>query len=120
MKNKIYIFLAFFFVATASTFAFGDTTKTKYDLEDDDPVLSAIDAVTLSGYFESLGLNDNFAKSTKYKYSRDSVPEFDSLTYAKRFKALDANSPFNFVYNGYVKAYVNLYAKRRKKILEID
>lgn len=116
MKNKIYIFLAFFFVATASTFAIGDTAKTKYDLEDDDPVLSAIDAVTLSGYFESLGLNDNFAKSTKYKYSRDSVPEFDSLTYVKRFKTLDANSPFNFVYNGYVKAYVNLYAKRRKKI----
>jgi membrane-bound lytic murein transglycosylase D len=116
MTNKISLLLITFFVASATIFANSDTTKTKLDLEDDDPILSTIDATVLSGYFESLGLNDNFTKSTKYKYSKDSVPEFDSLTYVKRFKALDANSPFNLVYNGYVKAYVNLYAKRRKKV----
>ena len=116
MINKINLLLITFFVASATIFANSDTTKTKLDLEDDDPILSTIDAAMLSGYFESLGLHDNFTKSTKYKYSKDSVPEFDSLTYVKRFKTLDANSPFNLVYNGYVKAYVNLYAKRRKKV----
>lgn len=113
--NKIILLFITFFVASATIFANSDTLKTKFEVEDDDPVLSTIDAAVLSGYFESVGLNDNFTKSTKYKYSRDSVPEFDSLTYVKRFKTLDANSPFSIVYNGYVKAYVNLYAKRRKK-----
>lgn len=115
MINKITLLLITFFVASATIFANSDTTKTKFEVEDDDPILSTIDSVMLSGYFESLGLKDNFTKSTKYKYSKDSVPEFDSLTYVKRFKTLDVNSPFKLVYNGYVKAYVNLYAKRRKK-----
>ncbi|MBI2279830.1 MAG: lytic transglycosylase domain-containing protein [Bacteroidetes bacterium] len=116
MTYKINFLLITFFVASATIFANSDTTKTTFDLESDDPILSTIDSVMLSGYFETLGLRENFTKSTKYKYSKDSVPEFDSLTYAKRIKKLDVNSPFNLVYNGYVKAYINLYAKRRKKV----
>lgn len=114
MKNKTSFLLILFFTAAQFVFAGADTSKTKYDLADDDPILSMIDSITLSGYFESLGLKDNFSKSTKYKYAKDSVPEFDEATYIKRFKKMDANSPFKFVYNGYVKGYVNVYAKRRK------
>lgn len=84
-------------------------------LEADDPVLAAIDSMMASGYFESLGFTDNVKKLNKRGYAIDSVPVFDSLTYHKRFQKLNANSPFSLVYNDYVSAYVNLYAKRRKK-----
>ena len=90
-----------------------DTSKV---MVDDDPVLAAIDSMMATGYFESLGFNDNRNELNKNGYSADSVPVFDSLTYAKRFEKLNANSPFSIVYNSYVTGYVNLYAKRRKRV----
>ncbi len=75
-----------------------------------------IDNAMISKYFESLGIGEDMPKSSKFKYSVDSVPDFDNETYVRRMKKLDANSPFNFVYNAHVKAYINLYAKRRQKI----
>ena len=92
------------------------TNTSKIVLDDDDPVLAAIDSMVASGYFESLGFNDNRNELNKNGYALDSVPVFDSLTYAKRFEVLNANSPFSIVYNSYVEGYVNLYAKRRKRI----
>jgi len=89
-----------------------DSSKT---ILDDDPVLATIDSMMASGYFESLGFNDNAEELNKNGYAKDSVPVFDSLTYAKRFETLNANSPFSIVYNSYIEGYVNLYAKRRRK-----
>jgi membrane-bound lytic murein transglycosylase D len=85
-------------------------------MAEDDPVLAAIDSMMSSGYFESLGFNDNAEELNSNGYAKDSVPVFDSLTYAQRFEELNANSPFSIVYNNYVSGYVNLYAKRRKRI----
>ena len=90
--------------------------KTKLILVDDDPVLAAIDSMMATGYFESLGFNDNVGALNAHNYHKDSIPTFDSLTYTKRFEKLNANSPFSLVYNNYIKGYINLYAKRRKKI----
>lgn len=86
------------------------------DIQQDDPVLIAIDSMMASGFFEALGFTDTpYNTSNKFNYTKDSIPIFDSLTYAKRFDELNAKSPFTFVYNDYVKGYVSLYAKRRRK-----
>ncbi|MCO6500545.1 MAG: transglycosylase SLT domain-containing protein [Vicingus serpentipes] len=82
---------------------------------DDDPVLAMIDSMMATGYFESLGFNDNVNELNVYNYHKDSVPSFDSATYATRFKELNVNSPFSLVYNNHITGYINLYAKRRKK-----
>jgi len=82
----------------------------------DDPVLAAIDNMMASGYYESLGFTDDVIELNTYGYAKDSTPVFDSITYIKRFEVLNANSPFSIVYNSYVNGYINLYAKRRKKI----
>lgn len=97
---------------------FGQTNKDSVEItfEEDDPVLAAIDSMMATGYFESLGFNDNVQELNKYDYENDEVPDFDSLTYYKRFEILNVQSPFNLVYNEYIQAYINLYAKRRKKI----
>ena len=86
-----------------------------YVVLEDDPILAMIDSMMASGYYESLGFNDNVHKKKKYNYAIDSIPVFDSITYAKRFQKLNAHSPFSLVYNNYVRGYVDLYAKRRKK-----
>lgn len=100
---------------TVSVSCIAQTVDTSKAMLDDDPVLATIDSMMASGYFESLGFNDNVEDLNKNGYAKDSVPVFDSLTYAKRFEILNANSPFSIVYNSYVIGYVNLYAKRRRK-----
>ncbi|NCP45899.1 MAG: hypothetical protein GW818_05615, partial [Flavobacteriales bacterium] len=82
-----------------------------YVVLEDDPILAMIDSMMASGYYESLGFNDNVHKKKKYNYAIDSIPVFDSITYAKRFQKLNAHSPFSLVYNNYVRGYVDLYAK---------
>ena len=111
MKFVINIILV---LISFSLFSQNDKTDKKVIL-DDDPVLAAIDSMMATGYFESLGFNDNVSELNKYGYAKDSVPSFDSLTYAKRFEELNAKSPFSIIYNSHIEGYINLYAKRRKK-----
>jgi len=116
MKIKL---LILFFIFSSIIYAqekkeIGDTTS--LSLVEDDPVLAMIDSMMAMGYFESLGFNDNINNLNIYNYDKDSVPTFDSATYAARFAKLNANSPFSIVYNNYITGYINLYAKRRKKI----
>jgi membrane-bound lytic murein transglycosylase D len=111
---KINLLFILFFAVTLQTVA-QEKDSTITLLEDDDPVLAAIDSMMASGYFESLGFNDNSEELNVNGYAADSVPVFDSLTYAKRFEALNANSPFSIVYNSRISGYINLYAKRRKR-----
>ena len=111
MKFKLLVTLLL--VATLSSVA--QTKDISKTILDDDPVLAAIDSMMASGYFESLGFNDNVEELNINGYAPDSVPVFDSLTYAKRFEALNANSPFSIVYNSQITGYINLYAKRRKR-----
>ena len=111
MKFQFSIILSFILVANT----FAQTKDTSKIMLDDDPVLAAIDSMMASGYFESLGFNDNVEELNTNGYAKDSVPVFDSLTYAQRFEKLNANSPFSLVYNSHITGYVNLYAKRRKK-----
>jgi len=114
MKNILLIPLLIF---TLSLCAAGTKSDSLQEFMDkDDPVLAAIDSMMATGYFEALGFNDNIDALNVYDYSKDSVPEFDSLTYHNRFEKLNANSPFSLVYNKYTKGYVNLYAKRRKRV----
>lgn len=117
MKQKSYYIFLYIFLFVQAVFANPDTLLTnRYELTPDNPVLSLIDSAVAAGYYESLGIGDEMPKSAKFRYSVDSVPEFDNETYIRRFKKLDSGSPIKFVYNAHVKAYINLYAKRRKKI----
>jgi len=110
-----YNFLIVLTLVSTLLFAQQKQDSTTFVLAADDPVLEMIDSMVASGYFESLGFNDNIDELNVHNYHQDSVPVFDSATYAARFEELNKNSPFSIVYNPYIKGYVNMYAKRRKK-----
>ncbi len=122
MKFKITIILFFIFSVVfgkemvEDSVAINQNKNEEFELMPDDPVLVMIDSIMRSGYLEMLGFNDNVDELNVYNYALDSVPDFDSVTYASRFEELNKRSPFSLVYNHYTKGYVNLYAKRRKKI----
>lgn len=112
MKNLFFSILIFFL----SAYSFANNDSIQNAMDQDDPVLAAIDSMMASGYFETLGFNDNVSELNTFGYPKDTVPLFDSITYHNRFEAINVKSPFSLVYNSYTKGYVNLYAKRRRRV----
>jgi len=83
----------------------------------DDPILAALDSMATASFFEA----NNFTTDTNalnfLKWNADTIPQFTDAYYTEVFKEMDANTPFNMVYNKAVRAYIDAYAiKNRSKI----
>lgn len=53
-------------------------------------------------------------KHTTKSYSPDSIPDFDENTYRNRIAKLDAQTPFDLVYNEDVRQFIRLYLIRKR------
>jgi len=62
-----------------------------------------------NGYTDSLELNT-------YNYPADSIPLVDDSTLKSRLEILNEKTPFDLGYNKRVKAFVNLYAVKRRSL----
>ncbi len=114
LRVGLYIVLAVM-VSMPCLAADPDTSKT--EILKDDPILAALDSMASAKYFESSDFTSNRKLLNTHKYKEDEVPVFDNAHYVKAFKEMDQKSPFNFVYNEPVKAYINAYAgKNREKV----
>lgn len=80
---------------------------------EDDPVAAMLDSLARLKYF---GKPVKPAKS-KFNYAPDSIPRFDYSVYEARMNKLDANSPFDLIYNPTVKPYIDLYTNRRRELV---
>ncbi|MFI5164713.1 MAG: LysM peptidoglycan-binding domain-containing protein, partial [Bacteroidia bacterium] len=54
----------------------------------------------------------------KYHFPIDSVPNYSDSIYALRLAKLDAESPFDLIYNQAVRNYIELYAVRKRAMME--
>jgi membrane-bound lytic murein transglycosylase D len=92
-----------------------DTTEVK--LLADDPILVTLDSMVTSSFFLSSEFTADTALLNTSKWEKGEIPVYDDAHYLAAFKEMDAASPFNFVYNGPVKAYINAYlGKNRAKV----
>jgi len=83
----------------------------------DDPIASTLDSIAQVKYFEK-GLSKPVSpKAGKFHFAPDSIPRYDDATYAARLAKLDAESPFDLEYNDAVKAYIEMYAMRKRELL---
>ena len=82
----------------------------------DDPVAAMLDSLATRKVLDKLYAKPAPQKS-KYHYAPDSIPVFDEYVYETRLAKLDAVSPFDLQYNASVKAYIELYTKRRRSTL---
>src|ERR1051326_8525231 len=80
----------------------------------DDPVASALDSLVQLNVFEKY--TKPYVKNNKYNFAPDSIPVYDEATIASRLAKLDAQSPFDLVYNADVKKYINMYLNRRQLV----
>ena len=92
-----------------------DTTEFK--LLADDPILAALDSMAISNFFLSSEFTEDTALLNTSKWEKGRIPVYDDVHYIEAFKEMDAASPFSFVYNEPVKAYINAYlVKNRAKV----
>lgn len=76
----------------------------------DDPIVAAMDSLASSKILSSV------LYCPSVNVGDDTAPYFDEATYRKRMAKLDAASPFDLVYNDAVRAYIDLYAVRKRTI----
>ena len=98
-------------LATGSLFAQNTLTIS------DNPVAAMLDSLANQKVLEKALLKPVYPKVNKYKYAEDSVPRFEDFVYESRLAKLDANSPFDLVYNPHVKGFIELYAVRKRELV---
>jgi membrane-bound lytic murein transglycosylase D len=83
----------------------------------DDPILAMMDSLMSQKYFESKNFITDTCKLNKNGYCPEVIPTFDAVVYQERIALLDSKSPFNLIYSDAVKAYIDLYAVRKRNIV---
>ena len=93
-----------------------DTLFKKRVLIEDDPVVSMLDSLANLKIFEDA----EFPKVNQYQnwntYTDNDVPVFSDSVYRERIALMNDQSPFEFVYNGEVKKFIEMYAMRKRKL----
>ncbi len=84
-------------------------------LRADDPILAMLDSLDVARFFENKASTDR-KKLNIYNYPADSVPDFPESVYKSRMMKIDQKTPFKLDYNEIVRAYINLYAFRKRHI----
>ena len=111
MRERLNI--VFMLVVCTNCFATDPDTSQTTVLRDD-PSLAALDRMVATKFFEASEFTSDAELLNVKNWKPEDVPVFDSAHYAAAFEAMDQNSPFNFVYNAPVKAYVDAYAKKNR------
>ncbi len=94
-----------------------DEEVKQWNLAEDDPVAAALDSLAMLTVFRNVEKRTQNA-DVGQKYPPDFVPEFHDSVYIRRFEDLNRYSTIDFVYNSYVRSYINLYAERRRELTE--
>ena len=82
----------------------------------DDPIASMLDSLMQLKFFEP-SAKPYSAKTAKYNFAADSIPYYDDPAYEQRMAKLDAQSPFDLMYNMQVRQYIDMYAYKKRNIV---
>jgi membrane-bound lytic murein transglycosylase D len=113
--------LSFQLLFSRNSFAYaqtrtGDTlAKDSTGIFADDPIAAMLDSLSRLKFYDRSALQ---ITPNKYHFPFDSVPNYSDSVYALRLAKLDAESPFDLVYNNAVRNYIELYAVRKRAMVE--
>lgn len=94
-----------------------NTPEAPWEIAADDPIAAMLDSLARLTVFQNLErrLDPNAPES---KFPPGFVPQYDDSVYLARIAHMNAYSTIDFVYNAYVRGYINLYAQRRRDLTE--
>ena len=113
MQKRAYIYIG---ILSICLFSFSASAQTTGDTATfvDDPIASMLDSLSRLKFFDK----PDYSQKNKYNFPIDSVPNYSDSVYAIQLAKLDAESPFDLVYNPSVRSYIELYAVRRRAMVE--
>ncbi len=118
--KKIRIVLLFIVISPFCLFAQNpirpDSLLRNKPFVEDDQVVVMLDSLANLMIFE----DTKFPNANQYQnwstYSDTDVPAFSDSVYRERIALMNDQSPFEFVYNGEVKKFIELYSVRKRKL----
>ncbi len=123
--NIKYQLLVLFFSLTVSLRAQQagyNTTPEKapadFEFIDDNRIAAALDSLSTLKYFESTENTWKQLNTNKYNFLPNFVPTYPDSVYYYRMQRLDVGSPISLVYNQRVRAFIDLYANRKRGTTE--
>jgi len=93
-----------------------DSLTKKISLIEDDQVLVMLDSLANLKVFE----DTKFPNANQYQnwssYTDNDIPTFPDSVYFDRIAQMNEQSPFEYVFNGEVKKFIDLYGVRKRKL----
>ena len=112
MRQKLLVLLAFL------PFSIGLNAQWKDSLMFvDDPIAAMLDSLMHNSFIANIPKTQT-QHENKYHFAKDSIPPADPILIESRLARLNAQSPFDLVYNNEVQAYINLYSIRNRRSVE--
>jgi membrane-bound lytic murein transglycosylase D len=89
-----------------------------HTLISDSPLVHALDSLAYVKFYKRGYLLLDTAAMRKSKFKPGQIPTYPDSVYAKRIAALNVETPIELVYNKPVKAFIHLYADKRRRLTE--
>ncbi len=80
-----------------------------------DPVLERINDLSKLPWLKNDPFTTDVAELNTHHFAPDAVPTYPAEVYRERLLALDERSPFKLTYNDQVRAYIDMYAERKRE-----
>jgi len=94
-----------------------EPSDTSYKYVSDDPVLEMIDSLAVSRFLQCSDFTTNTLVLNKYNFAPDFIPSYSDEEYKERIAKLNTASPFPYVYNNFVKDYIDVYAVKNRQLV---
>jgi membrane-bound lytic murein transglycosylase D len=112
MRQKLLLLLAFFTLSSGLNAQWKDSLMFV-----DDPIAAMLDSLMHNSFIASIPRTQT-QHGNKYHFAKDSIPPADPLLIESRLAKLNAQSPFDLVYNNEVQAYISMYSIRNRRSVE--
>ncbi len=89
-----------------------------HTLISDSPLVQALDSLAYVKFYRKGFLMMDTALMKKSHFKPGVIPKYPDSVYAKRIAILNAQTPIELVYNKPVKAFIHLYADKRRLLTE--
>ena len=82
----------------------------------DDPIMARLDDLANLHWIKHSPFTTDTAHHNKHGFAADHVPTWSEAEMRQRLAVLDANTPFELVYNRVVQSYIDLYVVRKREM----
>lgn len=116
--KSIILFLVgfcFFNINASDNIPVADTVKTVEFIEDD-PIVAMLDSFACSKFWSNYEFITDTSVLNTFNYEKDEIPVFSDSVYESRIEKLNAETPFEMVYNKDVRRWIDIYARSRRDL----